>query len=84
MHVAVYPGFPEWLRRRGVPMGAAHRASFLNRNITEDRAEKNIATMSKLTFGQQAAHALKASFDWRDSREGDTYWAELVTKLETQ
>lgn len=83
MHVAVYPDFPEWLRRRGVPVGAAHRASFLNRNVTAERAAV-VESFHKLTFGQQAAHALKASFDWKDSREGDTYWAELVTKLEAQ
>lgn len=81
MYVAILPGFAVWLQRRGVPLHSALRAEYLNRNVTAEVANK-LADNDKLTFAQQAATALKASFDWTDTREGATFWGELTVKLE--
>lgn len=83
MYKATMPGFAVWLMRRGVPTGAAHRAAYLNRNITEKQADQLGADNGK-TFSQQAAHALALSFDFRDTREGESYWIELCNKLKVE
>lgn len=82
MYAPVFPGFAQWLQRRGVPVGASVRAEYLNRNVTAaDTVGFQLSLREGQTFGQQAAEALRLSFDWKDTREGEAYWSELHWKL---
>jgi len=83
MYKAVLPGFSVWLQRRGVPLHSAMRAEYLNRNVNA-KVANTLADDTTKTFSQQAATALKAAFDWTDTREGSTFWGELTVKLESQ
>jgi hypothetical protein len=83
MYANTNPDFANWLQRRGVPIGAAHRAAYLNRNVTPKQA-KELGEDNTLTYGQQAATALHAAFDYRDTREGRSYWQDLEEKLNQQ
>lgn len=82
MHIPVLEGFSVWLQRRGVPLHSAMRAEYLNRNVTAEVANR-LADNDNKSYRQQAATALMAAFDWTDTREGSTFWAELTEKLES-
>lgn len=82
MNPIIFPDFDKWLQRRGVPVRAALRAKYLNRNVTEKQA-KELGADDSISYGKQAALALHAGFDYRDTSEGREYWLELERKLET-
>lgn len=80
MYVVHNHDLQTFLQRRGVPVHAAIRATYLNRNVGHKEA-KTIAEDTSLTYSQQAAKVLQSAFDWTDTREGREYWADLFLKL---
>lgn len=83
MYATVLPGLAVELQRRGVPVAAALRAEYLNRNLTPANFKAGVKELEKTTttYGQQAAAMIEGAFDFNDTREGPTYWTELCSKL---
>lgn len=83
MYVTILPGLAVELQRRGVPIAPSLRAEYLNRNVTPANFKAVVKGLENTTttYGQQAAAIIEGAFDFNDTREGPTYWAELCSKL---